>query len=74
MTPGNALIANHRPASPNMPVIQVIRKLRSIAHIDHGKSTLADRISSSPARLHRPGEAGSPRQDGLERERGITHR
>ncbi len=49
------------------------RNLSIVAHVDHGKSTLADRCSRSPARST-PGTCGRSTSTRwtLERERGIT--
>ena len=49
-----------------------IRNFCIIAHIDHGKSTLADRIIEMTG-LHQERDAGAGAgQHGTERERGIT--
>jgi len=50
-----------------------IRNFAIIAHIDHGKSTLADRLAGVDRVSCHAGDAGAgARLDDLERERGIT--
>ena len=50
-----------------------IRNFCIIAHIDHGKSTLADRLIEKTQNVFDAGDGRSPSgPDGFERERGIT--
>ncbi|MGB1189945.1 MAG: GTP-binding protein, partial [Pseudomonadales bacterium] len=53
---------------------QKLRNVAIIAHVDHGKTTLIDKLLSQAGALARGDEGGERLMDSndLERERGIT--
>ncbi len=55
-------------------VIQKIRNIAIIAHVDHGKTTLIDKLLQQAGALHRAEQGGERLMDSndLEKERGIT--
>src|SRR3984893_12217664 len=63
------------PAPMTTTPISNIRNFAIVAHIDHGKSTLADRLIQITGGLTDRGKAGEEQEVaslGIERERGIT--
>jgi len=67
-------LLNHRPITVNRYTMQSIRNVAIIAHVDHGKTTLVDKmlLAGKLFKEHeRPGELIMDNND-LERERGIT--
>ena len=49
-----------------------IRNVAIIAHVDHGKTTLVDKLISYTKALGRDSQSGNLDTNELERERGIT--
>ena len=65
---------NTRPAGANRAVIEKIRNIAIIAHVDHGKTTLVDRLLQQSGTLETRGKSIERVMDSndQERERGIT--
>ncbi len=71
---GSAIIARPLPVRPPTAVIENLRNIAIIAHVDHGKTTLVDQLLQQSGTL---GERFGPVErvmdsNDLEKERGIT--